>query len=412
MDCKINGKIREMNILYIISDDIAHNTSANIRNVSLIRGLIDVGNCVQVIFLYHGKKRDKSLIEAISDSKLTCLNTIVERPNAVQSGSRSKNVFVQQGRKVLTKVYNCFRVYDQYKIKVKSLKIDTSKIIPPDLIISSSDPRSSHLLALKIIKSIKYQGKYVQYWGDPMSTDISSSRLVKILLMSAERRLLARADKIIYTNHTIVSYINQKYGIPMDRICEIPTSNVFSITQNKYDKNTQIKDHIVLGYFGGFFKQTRNMKPLFDAVVHNSKYKLILAGLTDWEIPACDRIEYFDHLSADKIAELQDGIDALIVMENIPRSDMGGCCLQIPGKVYHYGLSRNKVLVIMETGICKNEFEHYNRYFFSNNNADAISNAIEDLVKDSTLSYATPLQEFYPKSVATFLVNQIYENGY
>ena len=71
-----------MKILYVISDDITNNTSANIRNISLICGLLENGHAVQVACLNNNKKHDASLKRIIGSAKITYLNTIKKKQHS------------------------------------------------------------------------------------------------------------------------------------------------------------------------------------------------------------------------------------------------------------------------------------------------------------------------------------------
>ena len=62
-----------MKILFLTTDDILRNASSNIRNVSLINGLIKLKHDVTIVSLCHGHAADNGLEKAIAGSRLIVL---------------------------------------------------------------------------------------------------------------------------------------------------------------------------------------------------------------------------------------------------------------------------------------------------------------------------------------------------
>lgn len=395
-----------MKIMYVVSDDIYRNTSANIRNVSLIRGLLDYGHTVQVVCMHQKTPIDRELANAIKGSKVTHINSPAIG-QTLQMQKAASDGLVRKLKKLAVKIYNMIRIYDPNIRKVKRIKLDTKMFDIPDVILSSSDPRSSHVLALRIRKCINFTGVYVQYWGDPMLNDISASNLVSVLLKITEHRLLNSANLIVYTNEAVRDYMCQLYNLAHEKTLAIPTSCAVNKTVAKVPPCLERK--IRLGYFGGYHRKTRNMKPIFEAVLKNPDLHLTIAGDNDYDVPKSERIHYYPRVSAQKIAELQENVDILIVVENIPKATAKNNCFQIPGKVYHYGITNKKVLVICETGITKTLLDQYGRYAFCENTADAIGEKIVQLYYDNSPQLSEPIKDFLPKNIAAKLINAIKE---
>ncbi len=391
-----------MKILYITSDDILRNSSANIRNASLVRGLKDIGHDIKVLCL-KPNKHDKHLEKILSDVDiLYAINTPINTSHNT-AALQKPNIF----KTIAVKLYNLIRVYDPSARLVRKVKTESLPIGTPDIIISSSDPRSSHLLAKKIIKNINFKGKYVQYWGDPMMNDISASLLVRPFLRNAEKRLLRLPDLIVYTNDATVRQMAQEYNIPQHKMFSIPTPCAKSqeISSAPKDNNDEV---VRIGYFGEYYSSRRNIIPLLEVITNNPKYHLTIAGSTDINVPATANITQFPHIGAAQVAELQENTDILIVLENKPKNKlMANNVIQIPGKVFHYGITDKKILIIEETGLSKSAFDKYNRYYFCDNNISDIQDAMEHIAKDNTPSRCTPLRDFFPENVAKVLIEQI-----
>lgn len=393
-----------MNFLYITTDDIVRNASCNIRNVSLIKGLIAKGHQVQILCMHHGKGQDKQLVHALDGISVFYLNdnnvvTQVPKEKKEQKKSRLKGM--------LLRLYNRVRVIDSYMyyINESDIKRVLPKLTTPDVVLSSSDPRSSHILAGKIIQHFQ-KSKWVQYWGDPMANDISSAAIVKPFIRYRERQILEKADLIVYTNNLTAEIIKSSYPTVKAPIISIPTSNILlSNSDNKIEKCYD-KSITRIGYFGSFIKQQRNVKPLIETVLNHESIDLTLVGNTDVVINESDRVHVFPFVGLTELNQLQDSMDILLVIENIPSDNKKENCVQIPGKVFHYGLSDKPILVISETGITEKEFSKYDKYIFCENEMNQIWKAIE-FINNNDSRFAHPIDDFKPENVATMLIDKI-----
>lgn len=392
-----------MKILYITTDDILRNSSANIRNASLVRGLKDIGHGIEVLCLKYNKQDAhlKTILEGINITYLF--------------GQESSHHEVRQTgiKKILkpyaVKLYNAVRTYDPLAHLVRKVKKEVLSFDMPDVIISSSDPRSSHLFAEKVIKLLNFQGKYIQYWGDPMMNDISASLIMRPFLRMAERRLLKLADLAVYTNDATVLQMHQTYGIPLKKMTSIPTPcATTALTCSEVDSTPSTKQNIKIGYFGEYNSKRRDIMPLIKAVISDSQLSLTIAGATDIQLPKEQNITCFPHLGAAEVAKLQEEVDILIVLENKPKNKaLKNKVIQIPGKVFHYGITNKKILIIEETGLSKSALEKYNRYYFCDNNISDIATMLKHIATDNDPKKCQPTLEFTPKHVAMQLTEKI-----
>ena len=202
--------------------------------------------------------------------------------------------------------------------------------------------------------------------------------------------------------------IYAKYRIDQSKVTSIPTSNaIIILCEDSYDKkiaNKIIQYPLVIL---AAITKTRNMAPLFEMIQLNKNIQLTIVGNTDWKTPNCPNIKVSGPLPADEVARLQEEIEILIVVENLPKRGTDNECYQVPGKAYHYGLTSKKVLIVMETGIIKKELGKYDRYLFCPNVEFKIAETIKRLALNSTPILRQPIKEFYPKNVANTLLKKL-----
>lgn len=266
------------------------------------------------------------------------------------------------------------------------------------MVISSSDPRSAHLLAIKIINTNNYNCPFVQYWGDPMSNDISASLLMRPFLKKAERSLLNKASLVLYTNQITCDNISKMYGISQRKVRYIPTACDKDIVEPPQG------NVINVGYFGEYYSWRRNIIPLVEAVKSSPNFRLTLAGTTDVKGIDTVNVTVYPFMDSEKLRGYQDRMDILVILENKPKKGEEGNCIQIPGKVFHYGATNKKILVIEETGLTQKAFGDYRRYKFCDNDVESIQSALADLVDETALSMITPVEDFDPNNVASLLI--------
>lgn len=386
-----------MKLMYVLSDDIGHNTSANIRNAGLIKGFVEKGVSVQVVCLKASSCQDQGLLGMIKGADLLYFTR--QSQGAVNVNNQNLSFKAKIKRK-LVKLYNIFRVFDPNIYLIRRMNIDTSQLIMPDVILSSSDPRSAHVLARKVAKALDFNGKLIQYWGDPMCNDISASRLMRPILKMRERELVRTADLSLYTNQASCDKISKLYHIPSEKLMAIPTPCESSYSSVKHTDNRIIN----IGYFGEYYSWRRNMTPLFSFIYNNPEYQLTIAGKTDVSV-AGKNFDVHPVLPSSEVNTLMEQMDVLVVVENLPKKGYEKDCIQIPGKVFHYGATDKKILVISETGLTRNEFVRYNRYKFCDNNVESIGKALSELIQDNEVEMQNPVADFSPMNVANRIIN-------
>ena len=388
--------------LFVSSFDLRRNTSSNIRLISLMKSLHDKGHVVHCIFVPSNHLSDKRLYDGLVgiDRLITFPKTEIKCIENIKS-SNKKNSLVDHLRLLAINTYTKYTVYDVYQLSLKRLSIKDLKDLDDsyDYIISSSDPRSSHKFAKMIFKLKKYQAKWILYWGDPMSNDVASTRLFNWRESKEEHRLISAGDISLYTNPCAVNYMKRKYPDLASKIDWIPTTDLNLETNDKKQGNVQ-----KIGYFGDYHTKFRNLEPFYQACCENS-FDAIIVGSSDKPLASSSSVTVYGRMSREDVIEKEKDCGILIVLENISKT---GECIQVPGKLYHYGLSNKYIIVITESSNISKEYECYNRFIFVPNDKSKISEAIYNI---QTGKYANinldPVKDFGYDKIPRLLLNII-----
>lgn len=361
--------------LFVSSYDLRRNTSGNIRTVALMNSLHDSGHEVHCIFVPTNNASDKSIY-----SHLVKIDKIITFPKVEldcisapsEQKAKGKGSFISGIREWLINTYSRFSVYDVFSLSLFRLSNNDLSALDDsyDYIVSSSEPRSSHRFAEKIIALKHYKAKWVLYWGDPMSNDVASNKLFGNREGKEERRLISASNYSVYTNPCAVSYMKDLYPKLAEKISWIPTTDF-----NKHDNSSDRGELTRIGYFGDYRQMYRNIYPFYEACSENS-FSTVIIGGGDIELLPKGTVEVYGRMTRDQVSEYEQKCGILVVLENISKT---GNCIQVPGKLYHYGLTHKYILVITESSNIASEYEKYNRFIFVPNDKDKIADAIKSI---------------------------------
>lgn len=388
-----------MRVLFITALPLETNNSSQVRNIGLIKGLISNGNKVTIICpgaeLATNKIYADSFPKELDEVQVMRLT----KNNIITSylSSENKNGIKTLIFKYLRRLYSRFSIFKAAGLLIDQISKLDLNYKNFDLVISSSDPKASHKMAERIKK--KSNLKWVQYWGDPLLTDISdSSYLPDTFKKYIESKLMKYSDCIFYVSpftceeQKIIyhKYKDKIYHLPppyvKERISESPSNSKFT-----------------LGYFGSYYSSVRNIIPFVESVKKNNNQNLIIAGNTDIEIEkyVSENIIIHQRISRERVEELEQQCDALVCILNLKGT-------QIPGKIYQYA-STNKPIIIINDGDKKTQikeyFNQFNRFIICDNDEISINQAIESLIKDKR-DYQ-PCSEFSSEIVAEKLLQLI-----
>ncbi len=177
-----------MNVLFVSVFPLEYNTSATIRNKGVIQGLHDLGYSIDTLTI----KPENTFI--VFDNGINDLDHLIQNKYYIDSSSIYRKFMATKPntenentidklkpsklKSKIKKILLSLMVFDTQALSVTNKKIkevaSTMNVEKYDLIISSSDPKSSHLLAKRLLELYPTQKiPWIQFWGDPMFNDIT-----------------------------------------------------------------------------------------------------------------------------------------------------------------------------------------------------------------------------------------------
>ena len=389
-----------MKILYVVSRPLEINTSSSIRNRATIMGLAENGHEVDLITTVpdsnHFAYDDSMTIEGV---KVTYI-----RLEGIQSVARlgRKMKFLDPLKKAVVKYMDSNDIYDNLKGIVDHVsEVDCRKY---DLIISSSDPKSSHLFVDRMLEQKEFSAKWIQIWGDPFLSDITLSQgKNREEVFNEERRLISKCDKVVYVSGLTLESQQEIYSEFADKMVHIPVPYLDEIIGGESDFSN--KKCIRLAYCGDYTSNVRNIIPLYDALkILEDRCEIRICGNSDLNIDSYNNITITGREPYEEVEKIERNADILVHISNLSGS-------QIPGKIYQYSGTDKPILFILDGDklAIREQFEIYNRYCFADNDKESIINAIDGIITDSR-EYK-PLQEFSRKAIANRITSIIKNNS-
>lgn len=385
-----------MKILYVVSRPLEINTSASIRNRATIEGLLELNHEVDLLTTHpdeHHTNYDNSILDKNINVTYIKLGGI---QNIAKMGRRFN--FIEPLKKVIYKLMSKLEIYDNLKGIVKYIdKININDEMY-DVIISSSDPKSSHLFVSKMFESgLIKNTAWVQIWGDPFLSDITrKSKLLDSRIKKEENRLLKYASKVVYVSNLTLEEQQKIYPQYAKKMTYEPIPYVI---EEIYSEDDLRKESLTFLYCGDYSSDVRNIKPLYDAI-KNTKHKLIICGNSDLKLEGTDRIKIYSRVSFKKTKELERRSDVLVHLSNLSGT-------QIPGKIYQYSGTNKPILFILDgnNNLLRETFDKYNRYIFCRNDNKNISQLIEGINSGEFDDTRFIIQDFKAKEIAARIVN-------
>ena len=270
-----------MKILYVVSRPLEINTSASIRNRATLLGLLENGHEVE-LFTTEPDAKHGAYDAAMSVSAE--IPTTYVKLGGVQAAARlgRRLKFLKGLRRLAVRMLARREVYDNLKGIASHVGEISLKEKQYDLIVSSSDPKSSHLFVLELLRTqgADFHGKWIQIWGDPFAADITLAAGAKQKAIRAEEhRLLEACDKVVYVSRLTQEMQMKAYPDCADKMTYQPIPYMqATITENRdLTKASQIR----LLYCGDYAGNVRNIMPLYEAVKAMSDVHLTVCGASD-----------------------------------------------------------------------------------------------------------------------------------
>lgn len=384
-----------MRILYVVSRPLEINTSASIRNHATINGLVQNGHKVTVVSSIpdknHGAYDGTLSIEGVEKKYFHVGGT-----QTVANVGR-KLTFLKGLKPFVYKLLYGNQMYDNLKGLVRY--VDKVHVEDYELVISSSDPKSSHLFVDELLKRSGKHIPWIQIWGDPFADDITLQGNKKHVVETEERRLLTLADKVVYVSDLTCQSQKKKYPESRDKMNYIP---IPYLTQRMSGREfpKEYRD-IKLCYCGDYGSHIRDLRPLYEAAKEAGIF-LQVCGMSDLELEASSLSSILPRQTAKKVREFEDEADVLIHLSNKSGT-------QIPGKIYQY-VSTDKTILFILDGDCvhlKSVFEPYNRFIFVNNKKDEMEDVLKRLPELRKTVINKPLKSFSAKEISNRILDLI-----
>ena len=159
-----------------------------------------------------------------------------------------------------------------------------------------------------------------------------------------------------------------------------------------------------IGYFGDYLKRYRNIIPLYNACINNN-FDTVIIGGGDIELKSEGMVKVYGRMSRENLSQFESECGILVVLENISKTRE---CIQVPGKLYHYGLSYKNIIVITESENISKEYESYKRFTFVRNEESSITKAIQDIQNHLNNDIINePVKEFQLNNIAKLFIDII-----
>lgn len=380
--------------IIILTQPIEANTSSMIRSRNIIKEIPSYGYKTICYSPYS---------DNVNELEFILPNVEIRRygkVNYVANFKESLERKVSLKYKILKFMYKLYKKVDIFGASIQYLKythliLDEVKNEKPDILLTFSDPMTSHIIGRKCRK---YANKYVQQWGDPLATDtISKIGLPVWLRKIIEKTLIKKADRVCYVSPFTCDEQKKLYGKYANKMIFLPTPSIEyqNIKKEKHDK-------LKIGYFGSYNLIARDIRPLYEAVSKNKNIELFLIGNSDLNLKTKENITVIDRISQTELDKYFYEMDILVCVLNSKGN-------QIPGKMYHYAGSYKEILVIKD-GEFGNEIEKffmkYNHYSFVDNDKNKISLILNNYVEKG-IPEREPVLEFSANRIAKCLIQNL-----
>ena len=382
-----------MNILFVTLFALETNTSVTKSNYGIIKGLIELGHSVTLLM----PEIDKRL--SYYDDSIDFSGITIERIKNENMGQQIASHSAQAtgiSEKLISfarTVYGKCRIFDRTKALIAEAKKFKGFDKYYDVVISTSDPKTSHLFVKELIKcGLKY-GKWIQHWGDPLAGDISKNNIYpNFYIEKIERKIISKADKVVYVSPFTLEAQAKRYVAEKSKLAFVPLPcDECESVDFKCDSSEQLN----IVYLGDYSSHIRDINPLYTACSKMDGVNLTIAGNSDIMLNPQNNIRVFPRIPQAEAKKLENQADVIVSIGNLSGN-------QIPGKLY-YSASGGKHIIVAIDGDNKVEMKKYlesfNRFICCENTVGSLTESLTKLKKTSHIQYETP-QRLLPLNVA------------
>ena len=383
-------------VLFVTGEVLEENTSSMIRNIAMLLGLSNKGYIIHTVSLKNEKEIPTGNINLLNIEKRYYVSrkSIISKINKKIDNLNSLKFRIKV---IIGKLYIKIRIYGVRDDMLKS--IDNVKFTEYyDFILSSSDPKISHLIAKKIIEKHPNKfNKWIQYWGDPFYLDINSKRIFfNYRIKKEEYSLLFRADKVIYVSPLTMEEQKRLFPKMKEKMFFLPIPFMDTkIYKHKHGKK------IIFGYYGDYYMNIRDILPFYKVAKKQKRFNFEIIGNSDISLDNEKNIVVDKRISYEECKKHESECDILVCICNKTGT-------QIPGKVFRYASINKPILLIVDGNKKKIKFyfNKFNRYIICDNNENSITEAINNISK-SLGKKVYPLLDFSCDTVTEKLLNLV-----
>lgn len=363
--------------------------SSVLRALALTKGLQEIGYKVDWVSIHASSTQviNERTYDFLDSVDISYANRNMAYESLIKGESKAKKTLLSVARSL----YKKFAIYNHTKAIADSIKIDILNCTEYEYIISVSDPKTSHIAMQKLIEQGLKYNKWIQYWGDPMTLDITKQSVYpSFVYKTIEEKLIRGCDRIVYTSPLTLKMQKQLFKNQAKLMTCVPTAYI----EDKHFPEKSGGDYTI-GYFGTYTSFVRNIHPFYDAC-NTLDAKTYIIGDADFALDTTDKVTV---LPRGDISKYEEITDLFICILNSSGS-------QIPGKVYHDAAYNKPVLVILD-GEYSNEIREYlnqfNRYYFCNNTMEEIVESIKS-IREGSKTFE-PCRDFSAKEVARKVID-------
>lgn len=354
-----------MKVLFVTLFPLENNTSVTISNYCVLRGMHQLGHDVTIL-MPHVSDAEAFIPYDVSMFRIariegTPFDQLRKIPHKLTLWYKIKR-----------KIRKHFEYLDFTRPYLKSVKLVSILKEHFDLVISTSDPKTSHVFVGKMIKQGLSCDRWIQHWGDPMYGDITrSNSYPNWIVKCIERRIIKMADKVVYVSPFTADMLKEVHPKLSNRIDFVPLP-CEEIEQTSLQERS---DTLKLVYLGDYSPSIRNILPLYDAVKELDNVQLTIAGISSLKLESIDCITVLPRIPQTQCHQLEAEADVSITVCNLRGT-------QIPGKVYYAAATQKHMLVILdgdEKDKMRAYIESFNRYIVCDNNVESIKEALKTI---------------------------------
>lgn len=393
-----------MNILYINSLIFRKGSSCAIRNIAMVKGLLAAGNSVDVLTIQLPENLiDTQFKNIINDAK------IIELPlnkfeykylTGVSLSPSTKKKGLIKYLKKLAKSILYFPDFDKNWLK----KGDSLKSLEQyDLLISSSDTKTSHFMAKNILR--KKNIKWIQYWGDPWADDINTPGYLKFITSIYEKKLIQQASVVYYSSIITTELMKNKYKKLAPKMYDIEGVYLDEVIADHFTSETiKLVYTGVLGYGRNIYNlieaienlNEKKGEKLFELNIYGSCSKVDFDRINNYS----DAIHHYGLVPYEMINKIYMNNDILIFLSN----EIG--CNQIPAKIYDYYGTNNGILSILYTDkdLLYNFLSSTKRSEICLNNIKSITEKLILFINNKNIY--SPLRKYSPEFKSRELISR------